>query len=57
MLQDDEEVKQILPINPESDDLFHILEDGVILCKLINKAQENTIDMRAVNSKKNLNVY
>ena len=38
MLQDDEELKEQLPINPESDDLFHILEDGVILCKLINKA-------------------
>ena len=39
----------MVPINPENDDLFHSMEDGIILCKLINLAQENTIDFRAVN--------
>lgn len=57
ILKDDEEVKEIVPINPESDDLFHSLEDGIILCKLINAAADNTIDMRAVNNKKNMNIY
>lgn len=56
-LTGDEDVKQIVPINPENDDVFHSLEDGIILCKLINMAQENTIDFRAVNNKKNMNVY
>jgi len=53
----DPDVKELIPINPENDDLFHVMEDGVILSKLINAAQENTIDFRAVNMKKNMNVY
>ena len=36
MLRNDEEVKDIIPINPENDDMFHCLEDGIILCKMIN---------------------
>ena len=47
----------MLPINPDNDDLFTALEDGIILCKLINSCIENTIDFRAVNQKKNMNVY
>lgn len=57
ILIEDADVQGILPINPENDDVFHSLEDGVILSKLINSAAENTIDFRAVNMKKNLNVY
>ena len=47
----------MMPINPESDDIFHVMEDGIILCKLINSAADNVIDFRAVNKKKNLNIY
>jgi hypothetical protein len=50
-------VKGIVPINPETDDLFHALEDGVILSKLINASIANTVDFRAVNLKKNMNIY
>jgi hypothetical protein len=57
ILKSDEDVASIIPINPENDDIFHSLEDGLILCKLINAAAENTIDFRAVNKKKNLNIY
>ena len=57
MLKKDETVKDKIPMNPENDDLFHVMEDGLILCKLINSIQEGTIDFRAVNTKKNLNVY
>lgn len=57
MLGKDEEVKDVIPLNPENDDMFHSMEDGIILCKLINKAADNTIDMRAVNMKKNMNIY
>ena len=46
-----------MPINPETDDLFHALEDGIILSKLINASIANTIDFRAVNMKKNMNIY
>jgi hypothetical protein len=47
----------MIPINPENDDLFHVLEDGIVLCKLINAAVDATIDFRAVNMKKNMNIY
>ena len=57
ILKNDEETKETVPINSENDDIFHVLEDGIILCKLLNAAADNTIDMRAVNNKKNLNIY
>jgi hypothetical protein len=36
ILKDDELLRDRIPMNPESDDLFHTMEDGIILCKLIN---------------------
>ena len=50
-------MRDILPINPENEDIFHALEDGIILSKLINTIQEGCIDFRALNTKKNLNIY
>jgi len=35
-LANDEDVKGLIPIDPETEDLFHVLEDGLVLCKLIN---------------------
>jgi plastin-1 len=57
VLKGDETMTDIIPINPDNEDVFYAMEDGVILCKLINAIQEGTIDLRAVNTKKNLNVY
>lgn len=57
ILKNDEDVKDVIPINPEGDDIFHAMEDGIILSKLINASIENTIDFRAVNMKKNMNIY
>ncbi len=56
-LNGDEDCTEFLPINPENDDPFHCMENGIVLSKLVNLAVENTIDMRAVNRKKNLNIY
>lgn len=56
-LADDPICKKYLPINPESEDLFPRLKDGVLLCKLINLAQEGTIDDRVINTKSNMNVF
>jgi len=38
ILKDDEESKGIVPINPENEDVFYALEDGIILSKLVNAA-------------------
>jgi len=48
-LRDDADLKEIFPLNPENDDLFHSMETGVALSKLVNIAVENTIDVRALN--------
>jgi plastin-1 len=56
-LKDDEDVKGIIPINPDNEDVFTALEDGIILSKLINLGQPDTIDVRSINNKKNLNIY
>ena len=56
-LKEDADVAEFLPINPDSDDLFHCMETGVVLAKLVNIAVENTIDMRAMNKKKSMNIY
>ncbi len=46
-----------LPINAASMDLFSKCADGLILCKLINLAVNDTIDDRAINKKEGMNVY
>ena len=55
-LADDPICKKYLPIDPESNEIFDRIKDGVILCKLINKAQEGTIDERVINTKENMNI-
>ena len=56
-LADDEVCKKYLPIDPENNDIFDRLKNGVILCKLMNKIQEGTIDERVINTKDNMNVF
>lgn len=47
-LQNDEDLKHVLPLE-KADELFEIVKDGVVLCKLVNKAAEGTIDERVIN--------
>ena len=49
--------KKYLPINPDSNEVFERIKDGVLLCYLINEAQEGTIDERVINKKDNMNVF
>ncbi|XP_024959552.1 fimbrin-4-like isoform X3 [Cynara cardunculus var. scolymus] len=56
-LRDDPFMKQFLPINPATNGLFELARDGVLLCKLINVAVPNTIDERAINTKRILNPW
>ncbi|MBA0728894.1 hypothetical protein Golax_023208, partial [Gossypium laxum] len=50
-------LNKYLPIDPSSNDLFEIVKDGVLLCKLINVAVPGTIDERAINNKRLLNPW
>ncbi|XP_057473325.1 fimbrin-2-like [Actinidia eriantha] len=56
-LVEDEFLKQHLPINPSTNDIFELAKDGVLLCKLINVAVPGTIDERAINTKRVLNPW
>ncbi|XP_004290135.1 PREDICTED: fimbrin-2 [Fragaria vesca subsp. vesca] len=56
-LGEDEFLKRYLPIDPSTNDLFEIVKDGVLLCKLINVAVPGTIDERAINTKRVLNPW
>ncbi|KAK3184469.1 hypothetical protein Dsin_031755 [Dipteronia sinensis] len=44
-------------MDPATNDLFDLVKDGVLLCKLINVAVPGTIDERAINTKKVLNPW
>ncbi|KAL8195584.1 hypothetical protein R6Q57_025987 [Mikania cordata] len=56
-LRDDPFMKQFLPMDPATNALFELARDGVLLCKLINVAVPNTIDERAINTKRILNPW
>lgn len=52
----DPDLKHLLPIDPNGNDLYDKVKDGILLCKLINQSSPETIDERAIN-KKNLSLY
>nr|DAD24029.1 TPA_asm: hypothetical protein HUJ06_025492 [Nelumbo nucifera] len=56
-LAEDQFLKRYLPIDPSTNDLFEIVKDGVLLCKLINVAVPGTTDERAINTKRVLNPW
>ncbi|MCO5608126.1 hypothetical protein L7F22_062332 [Adiantum nelumboides] len=56
-LENDTNLSKVLPIDSSSNAIFDIVKDGVLLCKLINRAVPGTIDERALNIKRNLNVW
>ena len=56
-LHKDPDCKKYFPIDSETNDVFKILCDGVILCKLVNCAEHGTIDERVINKKQNMNVF
>ena len=56
-LADVAEVKERLPIDPETDDLFDAMMDGILGLHLLNIFEKDRIDMRTVNKGANLNIY
>uniref|UniRef100_A0A670KN95 Plastin-3 n=1 Tax=Podarcis muralis TaxID=64176 RepID=A0A670KN95_PODMU len=51
-LENDPDCKHVIPMNPNTDDLFKAVADGIVLCKMINLSVPDTIDERAINKKK-----
>ena len=57
ILKNDEDCKSRLPMNADDDSLFHVFDDGILLCKLLTNIDSNCLDARALNRQANLNVY
>lgn len=53
VLDNDEFVGERFPINPESDDLWHVMADGLVLIRMLNVIDPDAVDMRTVNKGKN----
>ncbi|XP_056151826.1 plastin-1 [Lampris incognitus] len=51
-LANDPDCRHLLPMNPANDSLFTSVRDGILLCKMINLSQPDTIDERVINTKK-----
>ncbi|KAM6960803.1 plastin-1 [Aplochiton taeniatus] len=51
-LAKDSDCSHLVPMNPENDSLFTSVRDGILLCKMINISQPDTIDERVINTKK-----
>lgn len=51
-LGDDPDCKELLPIDPETEDLYKSVKNGILICKLINCSVSDTIDERAINKGK-----
>ncbi|XP_061548906.1 plastin-2 [Phycodurus eques] len=51
-LEKDPDCKHILPADPDTDELFKAVGDGILLCKMINLSVDDTIDERTINKKK-----
>uniref|UniRef100_A0A286XFV9 Plastin-3 n=1 Tax=Cavia porcellus TaxID=10141 RepID=A0A286XFV9_CAVPO len=51
-LENDPDCRHVIPMNPNTDDLFKAVGDGIVLCKMVNLSVPDTIDERAINKKK-----
>lgn len=51
-LAKDPDCDHLLPMNPHGESLFASVRDGILLCKMINLSQPDTIDERVINTKK-----
>lgn len=57
LFKEDPDLADRLPIDPESDDLFHVMSDGLVLIKLLNQVEEGRVDMRTVNKGASLSIF
>ncbi|XP_026793145.1 plastin-1 [Pangasianodon hypophthalmus] len=51
-LANDPDCQHIIPMDPKTDSLFKSVKDGILLCKMVNHSQPDTIDERVINTKK-----
>ena len=49
LLKDETELAERIPINPENEELFYKLQDGLIGIALLNMVEEDRVDIRTIN--------
>jgi len=57
LLKDDKDVAHLLPIAEDGCDMYGKIDDGIILCKVVNFACPGTIDHRAINKGSDLTTF
>ena len=57
LLAEDPDVGSRIPIDPDTDDLYDKIQDGVIIAKLVNKCEPDTINMEEIKKNDDMNVY
>eukprot|EP00092_Neocalanus_flemingeri_P000849 GFUD01000906.1.p1 GENE.GFUD01000906.1~~GFUD01000906.1.p1 ORF type:complete len:613 (-),score=215.60 GFUD01000906.1:166-2004(-) len=56
-LEKDTDVAHKLKLNDAGSDMYEKMDDGMLLCKMINLAAPDTIDKRAINTGKNISIF
>jgi plastin-1 len=57
ILKDDADCKDRLPMNVNDESLFHVFDNGILLCKLLLTIDSGCLDERALNRQNNANIY
>merc|ERR1719391_995244 len=53
----DPDTKHLLPLNDAGSDMYEKVDDGIILCKMINLSSLDTIDERVINKGQKLSIF
>jgi len=56
-LKTDKDVQHHLPLNDSGSDMYEKMDDGILLCKMINLASIDTIDERVINKGQKLSIF
>jgi len=56
-LKNDKNVEHKLLLSESGGDLYEKMDDGIILCKMVNMAAPDTIDERVINTGKNISIF
>lgn len=57
MLREDERVKEYIPVNTLDESIYHVFENGIVLCRLIKQLDANAVDESKINTNKGINTF
>merc|ERR1712037_764832 len=57
MFAKDTDVNHKLPLKKDGSDMYEKMDDGILLCKIINMAAPDTIDERVINKGKKISIF